>query len=100
MRSMAVAARDAAGRVHWLWPAWDVPGEDVHSLDIDAGVADVPLPSAVTLRAAAGPMEICALFSREPLSVPVLDAGLERGEPWPSESETLRRSCRSVVVRP
>lgn len=99
LRYLAVAARDADGRVHWLWPAWDTPEADVKSLPVEVGVADAPLPSAVSLRAATGPMEICAIFSREALSIPALDAGLERGEKWPSSSESQRVVCRSVTVR-
>ncbi len=99
LRYLAVAARDADGRVHWLWPAWDTPEADVKSLPVEVGVADAQLPSAVSLRAAAGPMEICAIFSREALSIPALDAGLERGEKWPSSSESQRVVCRSVTVR-
>jgi hypothetical protein len=99
LRYLAVAGRDAAGRVHWLWPAWDTPETDVKSLPVEVGVADAPLPSAVSLRPAAGPLEICAIFSREALSVPTLDVGLERGERWPSSSESQHVVCRTVTVR-
>lgn len=94
---LAVAARDAAGHIHWLYPAWEDPSAAPKSLQIAQGVADEELPDAVMPRPPAGPLEICALFTRTPLDVPQVDAALEKGGEWPA-AEAI--DCHMVRVAP
>ena len=94
---LAVAARDAAGHIHWLYPAWEDPAAAPKSVSIAQGVADEELPDAVMPRPPAGPLEICALFTRAPLDVPKVDAALEKGGEW-TAAEAI--DCHMVRVEP
>jgi hypothetical protein len=94
---LAVAARDATGHVHWLYPAWENAQTAPVSVPIAQGVADEELPDAVVPNPPVGPLEICALFTRTPLNVPEVDAALEKGGEWPA-AEAI--DCHMVRVEP
>ncbi|NTX04863.1 MULTISPECIES: anti-sigma factor [Myxococcus] len=63
-------ARDAAGELHWLYPAYLTPGEDPRSVELSPSVRDTPMPEAVLLdQPALGPLQVFALVTSEPLRV-------------------------------
>lgn len=93
---LAVAAKDAEGRIHWLQPAYTEAGQRPQSLAIEAGVADRTLPEAAVVRPARGPLEVCALFTARPLDIAAVDSALEQGAAWPAEA---LRDCHRVEVR-
>ena len=94
-RHLAIAGRDAEGRVHWYHPAFRSEEERPESLAIEQA-ADRELSEAIRAEHAVGSLEICALFSDAPLSIPEVDRKLEAGGGWP-EVEIL--DCRRVTVR-
>lgn len=96
-RYLAVVARDAKGAVHWFHPGYETPEDTPQSVSVQAGVADQPLPDSVYVDMAPGPMEICGLFTRDPLDVRSLDAWLtaNRGA-WPQHAQ----ACVKVEVQP
>ena len=96
IRYVAVVGRDARGRVHWYHPAYQTPTDRPSSLSIEPGVADRELPEIVFADHSAGMLEICALFTAEPLQIHELDVKLEAGEPWPEEA---KRHCVQVEVQ-
>lgn len=83
-RYLAIAGRDAKGRVHWFHPAFAQPEDDPQSIGIKAGVADVELPEAVYVDLAAGPLEVCGIFTEEPLHIAQVDGPLEAEGHWPA----------------
>ncbi len=93
---LAVAAKDAEGRIHWLQPAYTDPGQHPRSLAIEVGVADRGLPEAAVVRPARGPLEVCALFTARPLDIAAVDSALEQGGAWPAEA---LRDCHRLEVR-
>lgn len=95
-RWVAIAGLDASGRAHWYYPEYATASQpEVLSVRIAQGVADAPMPDRVFAEHAKGKLEICALFSKEPLDVKTVDVALEKTGRWPSEVE---RSCLSTVV--
>jgi hypothetical protein len=92
-RFLVIAGRDAAGHVHWFHPAY-AAGSDPESIPVGTGVADRELPEAVYVDATPGPMQVCAVFTPEPLRVRDVDAALEAGGDWPAGT----RACRTVEV--
>jgi hypothetical protein len=72
-------AQDAAGELHWLYPAYLTPGEDPRSVELSPSVRDTPMPEAVVLdRPALGPLQVFALVTSEPLRVLEVEE-LEKG---------------------
>jgi hypothetical protein len=96
-RFLAIYGRDAAGRVHWFHPAYEQPEDTPRSIPIKSGIADQELPEAVFVDMAAGPIEICGLFSEEALDVKVVDGWLmlDTGR-WPH----ARHACITATVSP
>jgi hypothetical protein len=72
-------AQDAAGELHWLYPAYLTPGDDPRSVTLPPSERDTPMPEAVALEhPAPGPLHVFALVTSEP--VRVLDVeGLGQG---------------------
>lgn len=63
-------AVDAARTVHWLFPAYEKPGDDPASVELAPSSAERPLPQAAVLdRPAPGPMRLVALVTERPLHV-------------------------------
>ncbi|MBN1210163.1 MAG: zf-HC2 domain-containing protein [Myxococcaceae bacterium] len=63
-------AQDAAGELHWLYPAYLTPGDEPRSIALPPTTRDTPMPEAVVLeRPAAGPLQVFALVSSEPIRV-------------------------------
>lgn len=110
---LMVFARDAAGSVHWVYPAYTDVVENPRSISIEQTSARVTLPDVVTHDPARGVMEIIALFSRVPLSIREVETWLStqhaltlgsavkalvRGAAGAREQEVfLRRTTVSVV---
>lgn len=88
-------AQDAAGELHWLYPAYLTPGDDPRSVALPPSAQDTPMPEAVVLDTpATGPLHVFALVSSEPLRV--LDVeGLEKG---PLTPELLRDRWPDAAV--
>ncbi|HEX8700786.1 MAG TPA: zf-HC2 domain-containing protein [Myxococcaceae bacterium] len=63
-------AQDAAGELHWLYPAYLAPGEDPRSVALPPSEKDTAMAEAVMLdHPAPGPLRVFALVSPEPLRV-------------------------------
>jgi hypothetical protein len=63
-------AQDAAGELHWLYPAYLTPGSDPRSVALPPAPRDTPMPEAVVLEhPAPGPLHVFAVVSAEPLRV-------------------------------
>lgn len=63
-------AQDAAGELHWLYPAYLTPGDDPRSVALPPAVHDTAMAEAVVLdQPAPGPLHVFALVSSEPLRV-------------------------------
>ncbi|MEQ9503420.1 MAG: hypothetical protein RIT81_41550 [Deltaproteobacteria bacterium] len=94
---LAIAGRDAGGRVHWYHPAYVLGGEQPRSIDAPPGSADAELSTAVgpSEPYPDGRLEICAMFSVEPIDVREADRDLEAGGSWPGD----RRDCHVLEVR-
>lgn len=92
---LAVAGRDAAGQVQWYFPAWLRPEYAPVSLPITPGGAAVELPEVVFIEPAAGPLEVCALFSQKPLVIKDIDPAIVAGR-WPD----VLRDCHTFEVKP
>ena len=89
-RHIAVAARSLPpGPVRWLHPAYEA-GQRPQSVPIEVGVADRELPAVVYLDGLTPPLEVCAMFTDEPLQIPEIDAVLEQGGPWPAGADCHR----------
>jgi hypothetical protein len=93
-RHLAIAGRDAAGHVHWYHPSYRSGEDRPRSIAIEES-AGRELAEAVRSEHAKGKLEICALFSEEPLSIADVDRRLESGGGWPD----VLRDCREVLVR-
>lgn len=77
---------DAAGVVHWLYPAFLDPGTDPPSLALQPGTS-VPLLESVVLEdVAPGPLDMVTILSPAPLSV----SRVERLQPAEREPAALR----------
>jgi hypothetical protein len=76
-------AQDAAGELHWVYPAYLTPGDDPRSIALPPSVRDTPMSEAVVLDGpAAGPLQVFALVTSEPLrvlDVEALGEGLGKG---------------------
>ncbi len=94
-RYLAIAGR-VGDRVHWYHPAWEGPQDTPRSVPIEVGVALRELPEAVFHDYAAGPLEVCALFTAQPLNIPEIDATLEAGGSWPAGAVL---DCHRTEVR-
>lgn len=66
---LMILAVDAAGAIHWYYPAYLEPDSDPASIPIRGHVGAVPLPEKVRHDFAPGRLCIVGLFSREPLRV-------------------------------
>ncbi len=77
-RYLTAFAVDAEGAVHWLFPAYDVPGSAPVSIPLSPSegrlLEEVVEPDAP----ASGPMKIVAIVSPAPLQVKALDIEVER----------------------
>ena len=61
-------AQDAAGELHWLYPAYLTTEDDPLSVELAPLARDTPMSEAVVLeRPAAGPLHVFALVTPEPL---------------------------------
>jgi hypothetical protein len=92
-RHLAIAAKDARGRVHWYHPAYRSREEKPESIVIERGVQQRELEPVRAIHPP-GTLEICALFTERPLSVSELDRALD--EDWPRGAA---RDCRRVTAR-
>lgn len=94
-RYLAVAGRDAAGRVHWFHPPYGNASDQPRSVKVVPGRADEELGELIYVRPATGPFEICGMFTRAPIDVRELDTQLEAGAPWPAYGAL---DCHSLRV--
>jgi hypothetical protein len=63
-------ARDAAGDIHWLYPAYRDAGHNPASVAIETGARDRMMPELVQPESpAAGAMRVVTLMLRSPLTV-------------------------------
>jgi anti-sigma factor RsiW len=69
-------AVDAAGRVHWFYPAVE-EGQTAASIPIAAGRAEVALPELIRAELAEGPLVLYSAFTRAPLDATSVAAWLE-----------------------
>jgi hypothetical protein len=76
---LCLFAVDAAGAVHWVYPAYARAVDDPISLGVPAQPPVRELPEGVTLEApAAGPLVVTALFVRRPVRVSEVEAAVAR----------------------
>jgi hypothetical protein len=76
---LAVFVVDAEGSTHWVYPAYDDPSEDPHSVPIAKGLSDRLLDEVVEPAApAAGPLRAYAVWSSTPLGVHAIEAHLDQ----------------------
>jgi len=68
----------ATGQIHWFYPAYDQPGTDPQSIEIEHRTAEVLLNEVVRHQYAPGPLLLGALFSRKPLRVSEVEEWLEQ----------------------
>lgn len=88
---------DAAGEVHWFYPAWHDAASDPAAAVLPAQAEPFFLPDAVAPEGAApGPFRIVSVLSDQPATVRATEARLGRGQ-----SLCLGTVCRvtEVVVR-
>ena len=71
---------DAAGAVHWFYPAYERAEDNPSSVSIAATHHAIRLPDAVHQDAAPGPYVLHAVFSREPLSIQHAEAAVASGK--------------------
>jgi hypothetical protein len=79
---LMVFGRDAAGRIHWFWPAWSDAAENPASMPIQAtpaGAPPVELREAVRHPLATGPMTIVGLFTPQPVHVRQVEEAVAGG---------------------
>ena len=74
-RFLAIMAKDAQGRVHWLYPAYRDPSESPRSIPVQPNQKEVELPDMVLIKPAAGKMRICGVFTERALDVKTVDRG-------------------------
>lgn len=68
-------AVDAAGEVHWLYPAYERAGQDPEALPLPYAPIERALPTSVRLDAPApGPLRFITLIAAEPLRVSALES--------------------------
>jgi hypothetical protein len=60
---------DAAGEIHWYYPAYEAAGSDPPSLPIQRSSAPMSLPDAIEHELAPGPLVFYAVFTRTALRV-------------------------------
>ena len=86
---LMVFAIDARGAIRWYYPAYERAGANPTSLPLRGGVARVLLPDVIRHDLAPGPLEVRALFTRQPLTVTEVEAwlaahgGVAATPPWP-----------------
>jgi hypothetical protein len=86
---LMVFAIDARGAIRWYYPAYERAGANPASLPLRGGVARVLLPDVIRHDLAPGPLEVRALFTRQPLTVTEVEAwlaahgGVAATPPWP-----------------
>jgi hypothetical protein len=79
---LMVFAIDSANEVRWLYPAYEVAGENPESIAIQRGRANVALADLVQQDYAAGSLTIYALFTHRPSTVLSIETWLrEHGRP-------------------
>ena len=67
-RWLSIAARDAAGRIHWIHPPAAEDPRAPASVAVKSGVAREELPETIRLPLAPGPLLVAGLFSERPLA--------------------------------
>lgn len=86
---LMIFAIDARGAIRWYYPAYERAGTNPTSLPLRDGVARVLLPDVIRHDLAPGPLEVRALFTRQPLTVTEVEAWLAAHGgptatlPWP-----------------
>jgi hypothetical protein len=91
-RRLLVFARDEHAHVYWYHPAWTEPASDPESIALDPTPGLHELPAAIAHALDGRRLELCWLFTTEPLRARQVEAALGRGE--------LAATCRSVEVTP
>jgi hypothetical protein len=71
---LMILAVDAAGAIHWYYPAYLEPADDPTSIPIRARVSAAPLPEKIRHDFAPGRLCIVGLFTRTPLRVSQVEA--------------------------
>ncbi len=71
---LMILAVDAAGAIHWYYPAYLEPADEPASVPIRAHVSPAPLPEKVRHEFAPGRLCIIGLFTRAPLRVAQVEA--------------------------
>ncbi|MGK0362261.1 MAG: hypothetical protein ACI9U2_004581 [Bradymonadia bacterium] len=84
------------GKLHWFHPRYEEPFSKPQSLATGVGVTDQPL-RPVRMQLPPGPMEICAMFTKEQMDVSVIDGWFIVAEAWWPHG---RRACLEISVKP
>jgi hypothetical protein len=98
---MMILAVDAAGRVHWFYPAYTSEGTSPRSIPIGGNVSGAELFEKIRHDFAPGPLWIYGLFTRKPLQVSEVEALFKRlkpGERIPLEDSA--QHIQKTVVEP
>ena len=98
---MMILAVDAAGRVHWFYPAYTSETADPRSIPIGGNVTGAELFEKIRHDFTPGPLWIYGLFTRKPLRVSEAEAlikGLEPGERIPLKDSA--QHIQKTVVEP
>lgn len=91
-RRVLVFARDQNGRVYWYHPAWTSPSENPEAVPLSRQAGTHELPAAVSHSFQGNEVEICAVFTSEPLRAREAEQQLSSGR--------LNPDCRKVAVEP
>ncbi|HET7542632.1 MAG TPA: hypothetical protein VFK05_22330 [Polyangiaceae bacterium] len=75
---LMIFGADAAGEVHWFYPAYESTAQNPVSIAIAHGRANAPLGELVQQDLAEGPLVLYALFTKQPLSVLEVEAWLKK----------------------
>ncbi len=95
-RYLAIMARDAQGRVHWMYPAYRDAKESPRSIRVEPRKQETELPDMILMKPALGKMRICGLFTDAAMDIKSIDRRLEEEARWPTKGFL---SCQEVTVR-
>jgi hypothetical protein len=96
---LMVFAVDAAGEVRWFYPAYQDPSANPAAIEIEPGASDRILPELVEHDFAPGPLTLCGLFVRHPLTVREVEAALGGRPPAAGRRLPFPGSGQHCVVK-
>jgi hypothetical protein len=91
-RRLLVFARDEHAHVYWYHPAWTDPAADPEAVTLSPAPGLHELPAAIAHALDGRRLELCWLFTVEPLRAREVEAALARG--------ALAPACQTVEVTP